>query len=74
MTQSTSLSVERRISYSLCAHVCCTYLPDGSESASKTGMIMVLGEITTTAKLDFQKIIRGAIKRIGYDDVSKGMF
>jgi len=42
------------------------------ESATKTGMIMVLGEITTTARLDFQKVIRGAIKRIGYDDVNKG--
>ena len=28
------------------------------ESASKTGMIMVLGEITTSAVLDYQKIIR----------------
>lgn len=42
------------------------------ESASKTGMIMVLGEITTSAQLDYQKIIRGAIKDIGYDDGAKG--
>jgi len=42
------------------------------ESASKTGMIMVLGEITTSAKLDYQAIIRGAIKDIGYDDGAKG--
>jgi len=42
------------------------------ESASKTGMIMVLGEITTNATLDYQKIIRGAIKDIGYDDGAKG--
>ena len=37
-----------------------------------TGMIMVFGEITTKAHLDFQKIIRTAIKDIGYDDSSKG--
>ena len=30
------------------------------------------GEITTNARLDYQKIIRGAIKDIGYDDSSKG--
>lgn len=42
------------------------------ETATKTGMIMVFGEITTQARLDYQKIIRGAIKDIGYDDSSKG--
>jgi S-adenosylmethionine synthetase len=35
-------------------------------------MVMVFGEITTSARLDYQKIIRGAIKDIGYDDSSKG--
>ena len=42
------------------------------ETATKTGMIMVFGEITTNARLDYQKVIRGAIKDIGYDDSSKG--
>ncbi|KAF7884501.1 uncharacterized protein EAF02_004837 [Botrytis sinoallii] len=42
------------------------------ETATKTGMIMGLGEITTKARLDYQKVIRGAIKDIGYDDSSKG--
>ena len=36
------------------------------------GMIMVFGEITTKAKLDYQKVIRGAIKDIGYDASEKG--
>lgn len=42
------------------------------ETATKTGMIMVFGEITTKSKLDYQKVIRGAIKDIGYDDSAKG--
>ena len=42
------------------------------ETASKTGMIMVFGEITTRARLDYQKIIRDTIKHIGYDDSAKG--
>jgi S-adenosylmethionine synthetase len=41
------------------------------ETASKTGMVMVLGEITTAANLDYQKIIRGTVKNIGFDDSSK---
>src|ERR1700712_940236 len=42
------------------------------ETATKTGMGMVFGEITTKSPLDYQSIIRGAIKDIGYDDSSKG--
>jgi len=42
------------------------------ETATKTGMVLVLGEITTSAILDYQKIIRGAVKDIGFTDSSIG--
>ena len=43
------------------------------ETATKTGMIMILGEITTTAVIDYNKVIREAIKEIGYDNGAKGL-
>ena len=42
------------------------------ETATCTGFVLVTGEITTKAVVDYQKIVRDTIREIGYDDSSKG--
>ncbi len=42
------------------------------ETAIKTGFVMLLGEITTTAFVNFDELVRQVIKEIGFDDSLKG--
>jgi S-adenosylmethionine synthetase len=42
------------------------------ETLVTTGMAMIAGEITTTARIDYPEIVRQTIKEIGYDDSSMG--
>lgn len=41
------------------SHVAC-------ETSTKTGLISVFGEITSSAELDYQKLVRSAVANIGY--------
>merc|ERR1719198_1131185 len=36
-------------------------------------MVMIFGEITTSATVNYEQVIRDALKDIGYDDVAKGL-
>ena len=42
------------------------------ETACTTGLVLVMGEITTTANVDFQKIVRETICEIGYNNGDYG--
>ena len=42
------------------------------ETAVTTGLVMVIGEITTNAYVDIQKVVRQTVKEIGYDRAKYG--
>ena len=42
------------------------------ETSTKTGMVMIFGEITTQGHPDYQAAIREAVKDIGFDNGDKG--
>jgi len=44
-----------------------------AETLVATGLVVMAGEITTTAAVDFQRVARETIKRIGYDNTDYGI-
>jgi S-adenosylmethionine synthetase len=44
-----------------------------AETLVNTGLVVMAGEITTTATVDFQQVARDTIKRIGYDNTEFGI-
>jgi S-adenosylmethionine synthetase len=43
------------------------------ESFTTTGLVLVGGEITTAGYIDLQRVVRGVLKSIGYDDPDYGI-
>ena len=44
-----------------------------AETLCNTGLIVLAGEITTNAFVDYSQVARGVVKRIGYDNSEYGM-
>src|SRR5215813_6431700 len=42
------------------------------ESLAKTGMVVVAGEITTRAQIDYSDVVRGVVRDIGYTSSDMG--
>jgi S-adenosylmethionine synthetase len=43
------------------------------ETATKTGFVALLGEITTRAQINYDELVRKVINEIGYDSSAKGL-
>jgi len=50
----------------------CYFVFFSAECVAKTGMILLCGEVTSQAVADYQQVVRETLKRIGYNDSSKG--
>mmetsp|Transcript_6545 Transcript_6545/g.15119 ORF Transcript_6545/g.15119 Transcript_6545/m.15119 type:complete len:383 (+) Transcript_6545:56-1204(+) len=48
------------------SHVLC-------EACAKSGMVMILGEVVSKASIQYEQVIREAVKAIGYDSDEKGL-
>ena len=51
----------------------CILLLTPLETAIKANTVVVLGEITTSAKVDYVQIVKNTLKMIGYEDEENGM-
>jgi len=43
------------------------------ETCAKTNMVMIFGEISTKAKVNYEQVVRDQLAKIGYDDKAKGL-
>ncbi|CAG9322793.1 unnamed protein product [Blepharisma stoltei] len=43
------------------------------ETCAKTNFIMIFGEITSAANVNYEQVVRDAIKQVGYDHIDKGL-
>ncbi|BDD91736.1 methionine adenosyltransferase [Pandoraea sp. XJJ-1] len=49
------------------------YARVAAETLCNTGLVVLAGEITTTATVDYQQVARETIRRIGYDNTDYGI-
>lgn len=45
-----------------------------AEVATKSNLIFVFGEITSSANVNIEDVVRNTVKRIGYDSIDKGYY
>lgn len=43
------------------------------EACTKAGMVMILGEVITKASVNYEQVVREAVKSVGYDADEKGL-
>ena len=44
-----------------------------AETLTNTNLVVLAGEITTNAKIDYEKVARDTLRSIGYDNIDYGI-